>query len=321
MRNIKPGRHTLITAQKSIDLKNLGHILKVISITDENVLLEDIDYGNYTIDIKALSPKTNIPPHKKRKHKQKLEIFEKKYVNQVVNGLKITEIFYGPDRGYKNRSFYLVCIGTCGHTSINSYATLTTHRKQFSCMSCSKVVHGERSKIEGKLKKRTSTYLFWQKVKDTLPEKYQEYSAFKHDAGDKPYKRADLIFENNKFTWVNLEILEDVELNCIATAIRQAFRNSYIYKEALELSKVETETGSGYRCNHCSLIFKRKQIEVDHIDPIQPLDGSPLSKDTVIDRIWTTNIQILDKKCHRKKSTVENKLRRENKVKKAKLIS
>lgn len=57
---------------------------------------------------------------------------------------------------------------------------------------------------------------------------------------------------------------------------------------------------------------------MDHIDPIADINGNPLNKQTLIERIWTDKIQVLDKTCHFLKSKEENKQRRKNKIDKKK---
>ncbi len=306
-------KHTIDSANLSLKNKKLDSFLSVKSIINTTVTIIDADYGPYQIDVKMLSPKTNVPLHKKRRHYNKVDAINKKYVGLEINEHKILNVFYGPDRGYKNRSFYVEYVSSCGHIGITTYATLAKHKKTIFCFSCANTDHGERKKIDGKLKKRTNTYIHWQRIKSILPEIYQDFSVFKKSAGDKPFKKADIIFIDNKPTWIELQLDQDPDLNLIAMAIRQAFRHSTIYKNAIEKSRIETDKGSRYRCAECGELFKRSEVQVDHINPIADLDGSPLTKEGLIDKIVTENIQILDKKCHTIKSTKENKIRKEAK--------
>lgn len=308
-------KHTIETAKASLRNKNLHQFVSPIKIDEANeiIIVLDIDYGEYATPIKNLSPSMSFPLHKNRRFNLRLDKARKLHVGKKVNGVEIIGLFYGPEQGYKNRSFYLEYTGECGHKGIASYAALTKHKKSFSCPSCSKVTHGERTKIEGKLKKRTSTYVYWQRFKDSLPSRYGDFSIFRKELGEKPYKKATIELVEGKFIWVNLQLDQDKELNLIAMSIRQAFRHSDIYKNALNSSRVETEKGTRYLCAMCKKLNSRKAIQVDHIEPIAPLDGSPLIKATLIDRVWTDKIQILDKKCHTKKSTEENAIRRANK--------
>lgn len=312
-------RHTVESANVALLAKGLTHLRAVeIDHVSEVVQLVDDTYGAYQIDLKSLAPTTDVPIHKVRKHKAKLALMRAKYVGQQVNGLTVTNVFYGPDHGYKNRSFYIAYDGTCGHTGVDTYATLTKHRKNFVCRSCFSTQHGARGKVDGVRIKRTPTYIFWTKVKASMPEKYKDFETFRSEVGDKPYKIADLHELNGRFVWINLQIEEDADLNLIATAVRQAFRHSSIAKAALERVKVETVDGTRYRCALCKELFRRADIEIDHVEPIAEISGNVLQRSTLLDRIWTDQVQILDTRCHTKKSAVENSLRRQNKKEKAK---
>lgn len=314
---MKPAKHTIESATIALINKGINY-LTVDQVTEHTVTVTDKDYGTYYIDIKNLAPLSTVAPHKNRKHEARLERMRLKYVGKTVKGLTVLDLFYGPDRGYKNRSFYLTVAGTCGHTTINTYAGITRHKKTFSCQACSATIHGYRGKTNGVLKKRTTTYTTWQRVKNTLNPKYQDFEVFRREIGEKPFKKAEIRELNGKLAWFNIAIVEESEINLIATAVRAAFHHSEIYKQCVANSRVETELGPRYRCATCFLLFKRTEVEVDHIDPIKPIDGSGLTRINVIDRIFTEGVQILDKGCHTKKSTVENKERRLAKKEKGK---
>jgi hypothetical protein len=311
-------KHTNETAQAALQHKGLADFLTIIDISHDTttVVVQDAAFGSYQADFKSLAKTTAFPLHPKRKHQLKMDAIRKKLIGTKINTLTVLDVFYGPDNGYKNRSFYIEYRGECGHIGIGTYAGLTKHKKTAQCSSCNHTIHGERSKIDGMLKKRTPTYIYWQTHKMSLPPQYQDFKFFKQEVGDKPYKRATLHMVDAKLSWVNLSITEDADLNLISTAIRQAFRHSTIYKAAIQAARIETERGPRYKCAFCSNLFKRTNIQVDHIDPIEPIDGSPLIKETLIDRIWTTKVQILDLSCHTKKSTAENALRRKYKKEK-----
>lgn len=315
--------HTLETANYVLKEKNLDSFLWIQSIDNSVSTIKVVDkvYGIYTVDLKSLCPSTNFPIHKERRRAAKLLFLIKKYVGKTINGLKVTDIFYGPDKGYKNKTFYIEYTGMCGHKCTASHATLTRHKKKFSCQSCAATEHGERSKVDGKLKKRSSTYNHWQRIRNTLPDEYKDFSFFRKAAGDKPYKMARLRLIDGKPAWINLQIDEENEdLLLIASAIRGAFRRSSYYKNALLAARIETAEGVRYICAVCLQLFKKKEVQVDHIEAIVSTDGFPLKKETVIDRVFTDKVQILDKKCHSKKSSVENALRRNNKEKEKKNV-
>lgn len=309
-------KYTLDSARKALKLKNQTYVTDVISVdhNSSTITLIDKDYGEYKTDLKSICPQSPLPLHKRRKHHEKMKKHKEHTVGKVINDCEILDVFYGPDRGYKNKGFYLEYRQKCGHIGIGPKATLVKHLKSFSCRACSTTTHGERGQIGGVLKKRTTTYIFWLKVKDRLPLEYQDFVIFKEKAGDKPYKYADIKLIENKIFWVDLQIDTDREVNLLASSIRQAFRHSDIYKRKIENARIETLEGPRYICNICKMPFKKIELQVDHIDPIMPLDGSPLMRDVLIERIWTNNIQILDKSCHVKKSTFENKQRKINKL-------
>ncbi len=309
-------KHDLETAKLVLKNKNLDYFLDIKKIDHSELLITliDKDYGEYICDIKALCPQAIVPLHKKRKFKLRIDKIKTEHINTKINGFMILDVFYGPDRGYKNRSFYMEYIGECGHISIGTRAYILKHKKNLGCPSCSHSVHGERIKIDGIRKKRTPTYSYWVQNNKKFPKEYQNFEQFKKTAGDKPSKKCKIEFIDNKPVWFRLDIEEDNEINLIAIAIRQAFRHSKIYKNVINLSQVETEQGTRYSCFICKKLFKRKEIQVDHIDPIAKLDGTPLKKEELIERIWTDKIQVIDKKCHSKKSSQENKLRKLNKL-------
>lgn len=308
------GRHTLETANQSLKNKGLDLFLTVIKLSDINITLLDKDYGEYKADMKALSPKSPVPLHKNRRNYIRFEEFKKKYIGKMIKGLKIVDVLNAKEHGYKSRGFLVEYIEKCGHTGISSIAHITNHRETFICKLCSGIKHGTRKKDKNGIRlKRTPTYSFWVANNKKLPEKYQEFLTFYNEVGEKPYKKAELVLVNEKYCWSNLGIVEDDETNLIAMAIRQAFRNSIIFKNALELVRVEDGKTTKYRCAHCSGLFTLKNIQVDHIEPIEKVNGEPLQKHELIERIWTEKIQILDKKCHTAKSTIENRERRANK--------
>lgn len=311
-------KYTIGTANQSLQDHKVDSFLNVTKIDKGIVTLYDHEFGPYLINVQSLSPSMTVPLHRKRKHITKLMEARKKYIGQVVGELTITGVFFGPDRGYKNRSFYVEYTCTCGKSNVTTYAHLSRYRKNFKCFSCSATIHGERAKdTRGILGKPSSTYLSWVKYKDNLPEKYKDFEYFRTYIGDKPFRRATIELIDGVPKWINLKITQDEELNLIATSIRQVFRHSTLYKSCIEAARIETSEGTRYKCAQCSGLFKRKEVQVDHIIPIASIDGTGLTKENVIDRIWTTGIQILHKKCHYEKSTQERTMRR--KIKKERI--
>lgn len=79
--------------------------------------------------------------------------------------------------------------------------------------------------------------------------------------------------------------------------------------EALKLARVSRGL---YKCAACSFLFGNKDIQLDHIHPIIPLDGIGFTNwDTYIKRLLCTanGYQVLCVSCHGIKTTVENNLR------------
>lgn len=69
-----------------------------------------------------------------------------------------------------------------------------------------------------------------------------------------------------------------------------------------------------YLCAQCKLIFPRKEIQIDHIEPVTPLTGWK-DLDTFVTRLKVSaeQMQAICKGCHKKKSGVENETRRTSK--------
>jgi 5-methylcytosine-specific restriction endonuclease McrA len=96
--------------------------------------------------------------------------------------------------------------------------------------------------------------------------------------------------------------------------------------EALNKVKVSLEVGRTlkdkpimrvfFKCAHCEALFKRDEVDADHINPIvDPVDGM-VSWDEYINGLFcdSSGFQILCKPCHKIKTDAENIIR--NKVKK-----
>lgn len=67
-------------------------------------------------------------------------------------------------------------------------------------------------------------------------------------------------------------------------------------------------------CPLCGVIYPAYQSEVDHINPVIPLDKSldDLTWDELVDRVWCAevNLQAVCKECHKEKTKIERKQRR-----------
>ena len=104
----------------------------------------------------------------------------------------------------------------------------------------------------------------------------------------------------------------------IQNVLRRAYSRTSFYKNALNAARRPIKDGRyrvGYECAHCGNVFPRKLVQVDHIDPVIPVDKLPiyLSYDEYVARLFTDALQILCKSCHSVKSAGENAIRREHK--------
>jgi hypothetical protein len=319
-------KHNIETATKELIYRKLDHIIEVVSVDNLNgiVYLKDKSYGYYSTDIKSLCRSTKFPLIGHRKFVKKLEEMKSKYEGKEFLGVKVLEVFYGPDKGYKNRSFYFRYIGQCGHECIDTKAVMSKHRKTLKCRKCASTSHGARAKVNGVRPKRSPTYTSWVSAKKILPEKFHDFAVFLREVGEKPSKTAVIKIVDDTPMWEVLDAyVDESELSLMASSLRQSFRHSRLYKECLNKAKIVTSEGVRYMCNNCKGLFPIKEVQVDHIDPVQPISGRPLEKNELIDRIWTDKIQVLDRKCHLFKSQRENSERRENKklLKKAEVKS
>ena len=75
------------------------------------------------------------------------------------------------------------------------------------------------------------------------------------------------------------------------------------------------EKGDKYLCEICAELFTRKQIHVDHIEPVVNTKTGFVSWDEYIARLFVTEdkLQVLCKKCHSEKTKAENKTRKRKK--------
>lgn len=106
----------------------------------------------------------------------------------------------------------------------------------------------------------------------------------------------------------------------IYSALRRAHRNSPEYRESLSAVKseyfIKSKKGKDMRrvhfqCAACQKKAPRKQVRVDHIEPVVPVSGKT-TFDNYIDRLFCgkKGLQILCVPCHNEKSKRENAERR-----------
>jgi 5-methylcytosine-specific restriction endonuclease McrA len=109
------------------------------------------------------------------------------------------------------------------------------------------------------------------------------------------------------------------ERNLVKGAIRRVFSRSDLRRAVIEASIVKYQDHNRPRvktwclCGICEKPTPKSYMEVDHIDPIIPIDSAleHMSWDTVIDRIWCeeNNLQAICEECHDKKTSEERKQR------------
>lgn len=131
----------------------------------------------------------------------------------------------------------------------------------------------------------------------------------------------------------------------VKNELRRSFKRSPMFYAAKARYKeeyfVEAKNGNmmrrvHFRCAGCGRYFKDEggTIAVDHIDPIEPLDGSEISLDEYIQRLYCIGkgldgLQILCnypktkmvdgvQSCHKLKTAAENAERKANKKKRTK---
>ena len=109
----------------------------------------------------------------------------------------------------------------------------------------------------------------------------------------------------------------------IKGALRRVFSRSELRRKALDRQRIEFTDGKRPRvtawvwCAVCGLVFPRYLAVVDHISPLVPIGktAEEMSAEEIVDRLWCeeNNLQALDKECHKLKSRIESKARREYK--------
>lgn len=98
----------------------------------------------------------------------------------------------------------------------------------------------------------------------------------------------------------------------IRGALRQIARYMPEKQECLRNAIHPTEKGVRggrlYICAKCGLCFNVKDVQVDHIEPVVPINHEITSWDEYINRLFCDidNLQVLCKPCHLIKSNNEN---------------
>lgn len=115
--------------------------------------------------------------------------------------------------------------------------------------------------------------------------------------------------------------ISDKERNLLKGAIRRVFSRSDLRKKVVELTVVSGYTDPSRPrvkkwsiCQCCKQYVPTYTLQVDHKDPVVPLDSSlkDMSWDLVVDRTWCeeNNLWAICLNCHKDKTKVEQKERR-----------
>lgn len=113
------------------------------------------------------------------------------------------------------------------------------------------------------------------------------------------------------------------ERGLIKGALRRVFSRSDLRKSvfmAASYSAIKEHRPKVKRwakCSTCNKEYPAYLCEVDHVEPVVPLDRSldEMTWDELLDRLWCnpSNLKVICKMCHKSKCLEENKLRRVNK--------
>ena len=110
------------------------------------------------------------------------------------------------------------------------------------------------------------------------------------------------------------------ERNLIKGSLRRVFSRSELREEALQKTRIEHIDANRPRvtkwswCPECGLIEPTYLMEVDHVEPLIPLNSSldEMDWNEVVDRLWCdiSNLNPVCKPCHHGKSALETKERK-----------
>lgn len=111
------------------------------------------------------------------------------------------------------------------------------------------------------------------------------------------------------------------ERNLMKGALRRVFSRSELRRLIIDKSIIIGYTDNNRprvktwcKCNTCGTPTPKSYMEVDHIEPVVPLNGSfqEMSLDEFINRVWCNEnlLQAICEVCHDQKTKAENKERR-----------
>jgi len=105
------------------------------------------------------------------------------------------------------------------------------------------------------------------------------------------------------------------QTTAITNGIRQAFRAYPLKKtclsQAVSLTEKGPRGGAMCYCSKCGLAFPMRDVQVDHIEPVVPLERPIKDWNEYIDRLYCdlSNLQVLCKPCHQIKCNREKEIR------------
>lgn len=105
---------------------------------------------------------------------------------------------------------------------------------------------------------------------------------------------------------------------CIAALRRASYRWPGRYT-AMKAAHVDR---NAYKCAACQGVFPKKEIRLDHVEPVVPVDGFKNKESFDLHEfaerllVEESGFQVLCDTCHNNKSKIENTERRKNKAKK-----
>lgn len=102
---------------------------------------------------------------------------------------------------------------------------------------------------------------------------------------------------------------ESILKSFIISTLRRASYRWVGRTQALRAARIERGL---YQCNSCKSSFKNKEIRLDHILPIIPVETGFISWDDYINRLFcdASSMQVLCLTCHDSKTNIEKEQRK-----------
>ncbi len=120
---------------------------------------------------------------------------------------------------------------------------------------------------------------------------------------------------------MNWQEVPKKEKGLIKGALRRVFSRSELRRKVLDAAKVDHFDPKRPRvtawvwCAVCGLVFPRYLAVCDHYQPVVPTNraAEDMSPTELVEALWCdeNNLQCVDISCHKAKSKVESKARRE----------